>query len=470
MTTPFRLRLGLLVGAIVLFAGATFWAVLHSWQQISHLEHRMNASQFRSFTMADGFQHRLLNLNNTMLRFVAGRDTNDWNSFEHDSALLAEWMGNLLPTEGKNMRSVTPQEREILSRLEAVYGLYLEAAREVRTNRQPALVAAQGFGQLSDFERHGEHLLELSLDLAQEHRLAEKAFITAANRSLRHFRTFLIASVALMLGLVAALGVLIYREQIAPLRTRLVESQALMEKQEKLATLGTLAAGIAHEIRNPLTSVKARLYNLDKHLSAPDLARKDAEIIGAEIARLERIVKEVLSFARPSEPKLEVVDVPRFLQELQTFMSGGVPAGVRVVVECDAEVRILADAAHMKQVMINLIRNAAEAIPGEGVVTLRGRAGGEPLPGHSGRVVTLEVADNGRGIAPDIEKRLFDPFFSTKDTGTGLGLSIAARIVEKHGGRLHYQTRVGHGTTFGVVLPEALPDTETRASKQHSQT
>ena len=102
--------------------------------------------------------------------------------------------------------------------------------------------------------------------------------------------------------------------------------------------------------------------------------------------------------------------------------------------------------------------NAAEAIDGTGTVTLRARAGRAALGGRETNTVILEVSDTGKGIPPEVEKRLFDPFFSTKETGTGLGLPIAARIIERHGGVLQYQTRPGHGTTFGIVLPREMND------------
>jgi signal transduction histidine kinase len=110
--------------------------------------------------------------------------------------------------------------------------------------------------------------------------------------------------------------------------------------------------------------------------------------------------------------------------------------------------QIRADAAQIKQVLINLVQNAADSIEQNGTVKLRARRD------RKNNVVILEVADNGKGIPPEIEKRLFDPFFTTKDTGTGLGLSIAASIIQKHGGALQYQTQVHHGTTFGIVLPQ----------------
>jgi signal transduction histidine kinase len=255
------------------------------------------------------------------------------------------------------------------------------------------------------------------------------------------------------------MGGVIYRDTIAPLRTKLVESQTLLERQQKLATLGTLAAGIAHEIRNPLTSLKARLYTLEKHLLVVPAARKDTDIIGAEISRLERIVQDVLSFARPTDPKLETIPADTVIREVQGLISPNLESReVRLEVESSPELFIRADSGRLKQVLINLVRNAAESIDGAGTVTLRARAGRAALGGRETDTVILEVADTGKGIPPEVEKRLFDPFFSTKETGTGLGLPIAARIVERHGGILQYQTRPGHGTTFGVVLPRQMND------------
>jgi signal transduction histidine kinase len=261
------------------------------------------------------------------------------------------------------------------------------------------------------------------------------------------------------------MGWVIYRDLIAPLRTKLVHSQNLLERQEKLATLGTLAAGIAHEVRNPLTSLKARLYTLEKHLQVVPAARKDTDIISAEISRLERIVQDVLSFARPSDPKLETLAADTLLREVQGLMSPNLESrGVQLVVESNPELLIRADSGHMKQVLINLVRNGAEAIDGAGTVTLRARAARAPIGEGETDAVLLEVSDTGKGIPPEAEKRLFDPFFSTKETGTGLGLPIAARIVERHGGMLQYQTWPGHGTTFGVVLPREIKDTAESAN------
>ena len=124
-------------------------------------------------------------------------------------------------------------------------------------------------------------------------------------------------------------------------------------------------------------------------------------------------------------------------------------------VEDSAAAQVRVDPQQIKQVLINLIRNAADSIGQNGAITLRVRLGAKRLADGPTEVVILEVADTGKGIPPEVQKRLFDPFFTTKEDGTGLGLSIAARIVEKHGGVLQYQTQVNRGTVFGIVLPRA---------------
>lgn len=243
-----------------------------------------------------------------------------------------------------------------------------------------------------------------------------------------------------------------------------LEAEQLLERQEKLATLGTLTAGIAHEIRNPLTSLKARLYTLEKHLHDAPAARRDTDIINAEISRLERIVQEALSFARPADPRFAVISVGTLLREIHGLMASSLEQrGVQLVLAGEPSLRIRADSGHLKQVLINLVRNAADAIEGTGTITLRARAARASLEAQDTDVVNLEVSDTGKGIAPEIEKRLFDPFFSTKETGTGLGLSIAARMVEKHGGRIEYETSPGKGTTFSVVLPRFIGETPSGA-------
>jgi signal transduction histidine kinase len=215
-----------------------------------------------------------------------------------------------------------------------------------------------------------------------------------------------------------------------------------------------LAAGVAHEIRNPITAIKAWLFIQQKHLRAGSPEHEDAQVISDEINRLERIVKEVLLFAKPSEPRLSTVSATQLLEEVQTLLQPQLEkSNIRLTHENSISAGISVDPEQIKQVLINLVQNAAESIGHDGTVTLRARFDTSRLGDRTRDVVILDVSDTGTGISPEVEKRLFDPFFTTKEAGTGLGLSIAARIVEKHGGALQYQTQVHRGTTFGVVLP-----------------
>ena len=191
-------------------------------------------------------------------------------------------------------------------------------------------------------------------------------------------------------------------------------------------------------------------------LAGKEVVFADVENVGfnMDVSRLERIVQDVLSFARPSDPRLETVAADTLLREVQGLMSPNLESrAVQLIVEPGPELLMRADSGHLKQVLVNLISNAADAIDGAGTVILRARAGLASLDGQETDAVLLEVSDTGKGIPPHIQERMFDPFFSTKETGTGLGLSIAARIIQKHGGALQYQTRPGHGTTFEIVLP-----------------
>jgi signal transduction histidine kinase len=253
-----------------------------------------------------------------------------------------------------------------------------------------------------------------------------------------------------------ALAVRVYRDIIAPLRVKLVASQELAERHEKLASLGLLAAGVAHEIRNPLTAIKAALFIQQKKFQPGSPERGDIELVEREILRLERIVNEFLQFARPADPELAIIPADQPLMEVQTLLTAQLAKnGIRLVREAAPPMRVKVDPAQIKQVLINLVQNAADSMASGGTLTLRARQDRKRLGDGETDVVVLEVADTGKGIPPEVEARLFDPFFTTKDSGTGLGLSIAARIVEKQGGALQYQTQVNRGTTFGIVLPEA---------------
>ncbi len=450
---PFGVRLWILIAALLLLVGGIIYGLAFADRRLKQLENRLTSSQLESFQFAGEIRHELGNLNHSLLRYALLRDPKLWEQFAQASGDLDRWIDDHDPNLNPHSPLTTDPERKAFKDLNDAYDEYRAAAQAVHSNELTASVNSTSRldSPLTAFDVQVQRMDALVHQLADAHHKAEVSFLASANASLAHIKGILVVSVAMLLVLVAAMGGVIYRDTIAPLRTKLVESQMLLERQQKLATLGTLAAGIA-----PL---KARLYTLEKHLQIVPAARKDTDIISAEISRLERIVQDVLSFARPSDPKLETIAADALLREVHGLMVPSLESGeVQLVVEASPELLIRADSGHLKQVVINLVRNASEAIDGLGTVTLRARSGRAALGGRETNVVILEVADTGKGIPPEVEKRLFDPFFSTKEIGTGLGLPIAARIVEKHGGVLRYQTRPGHGTTFGVVLPREIND------------
>lgn len=177
-------------------------------------------------------------------------------------------------------------------------------------------------------------------------------------------------------------------------------------------------------------------------------------MISGEIDRLDRIVRSFLQFARPPEPMLRAVTVPELFSHAVALAD---PAwderGIAIETGPCQTPPILADFEQIAQALLNLLRNAADAITGAGTIRLSACSGAQTPDGRA--AVALEVADDGSGIPPEVQARLFDPFFSTKPNGTGLGLALTARLLERHGGCVRCATTPGRGTTFTLVVPTA---------------
>jgi len=245
--------------------------------------------------------------------------------------------------------------------------------------------------------------------------------------------------------------VAIYRRVVvASLRFSLIEREA----KSKLDRFEQLAAGLAHEIKQPLTAISARLFTLQKGLHKEMEEYKDSAVIKNEIHRLNQITNDFLKLARPAEPRMLPLEARPILTEVTDLLAPNcAEKGIRLVCDGVEGGRFRADPQQLKQVLMNLVHNAAESIGRDGVITLRAHQGNSRLNAKPTQVVMLEVEDNGPGIPPEVQARLFDPFYSTKEQGTGLGLPIARRIIEKHGGDLQFETELGKGALFRIVLP-----------------
>jgi two-component system sensor histidine kinase PilS (NtrC family) len=228
--------------------------------------------------------------------------------------------------------------------------------------------------------------------------------------------------------------------------TRFRELELSAARSERLAAVGKLAAGLAHELRNPLASISGSVELLAVGAAAGAEDRKLLEIVMREAERLSKLVSDFLAFARPAPPRAASVSLPDLVHEVLRVFESDPHARQLELTEELAPAVASADASQLKQVLWNLLLNASEATPPGGslaVTTGISTAG----------TVFVRVSDSGSGISPEDMERIFDPFFTTKPAGTGLGLATVHRVVEAHRGRIEVESRPGRGARFTVILP-----------------
>ena len=270
-------------------------------------------------------------------------------------------------------------------------------------------------------------------------------------------------------------------ERVRKATEDLRKTQEQLIQSSRLSALGQLSAGVAHEIRNPLTSIRILIHSLMERLSPDDIRRDDIEVIENEIERINQIIKQFLDFARPSKPKMERVDINKLIADTLLLLS-------HELMEQDVDIEqemlplpcILADREQMRQIFLNLILNAMQAMPGGGrlkvfTAHVEGDAPSASISApievgaapcgrphdveaalsclkKKGSHVKISFQDEGNGIPESILGKLFEPFFTTKEEGIGLGLSIIKRIVEDHQGKIEVESTEGKGSIFSVIL------------------
>jgi signal transduction histidine kinase len=380
-----------------------------------------------------------------------------------------------------------PEQRQAITAIESEYGRYVSAKDQVinhyREGRREA--GARLHRQVrGNFFR----LLGLCENYKALHTQQIKRTRTASQAQAQNLRVTAVSSMGLALLMVLLLAFILTKHILGPVRELMREAdresrpappgneikalslkvrglienvdqtQCELEKSrehllqtEKMAMVGKLAAGMAHSIRNPLTSVKMRLFSLDRTLALSETQRDDFKVISEEIDQIETIVQNFLEFSRPPKLKMQQVSPSEVVDLVVQLLHHRLTSNnVRISVERQQPLpEIQADPEQLKEVLVNLIVNACEAMTAGGAI----RISEELQRSDNRQQVVICLQDEGPGIPEALRDRVFQPFFTTKEEGTGLGLSIAARIIEEHGGWLGLKSREGRGTAFTITLP-----------------
>jgi signal transduction histidine kinase len=462
MSRQGRLQLTVFEVALFLVVLAIGWAALRAFRiarQVDEIPVTFRTMPDAYFRIADYLEPSIGELNDILLRYTTRHDRADWDRFQRKSQELKDWLtGEKASSLQTKVTMVQPVQITIdigalLDEVSTTYDAYLIEARRAARETTLTEIPSQVTTGLDRVNLQSRKLVGLASQ-ARAQGQAIQIFLSGSKSWFPWLQRVLSAALLLLTAFGTWLTVIAYRRVVSPLRRRLLESDTVIERTQKMAHFGELAAGIAHEIRNPLTAIRARLFTLQKTLVIGTAAHQDALVIRNEIDRLNRIVTDFLQLARPAEPRLAPVTAELLLREVrELFAPQCERQSIELKIESANGARFIADLQQMKQVLINLIQNAADSIEVEGTITLRARQDTRRLEEQNAEVMVLEVQDTGPGIPADVQKRLFDPFFSTKKGGTGLGLSIAAQIVRNHHGKLDVHTQLGLGTTFEIVLP-----------------
>jgi two-component system sensor histidine kinase HydH len=240
---------------------------------------------------------------------------------------------------------------------------------------------------------------------------------------------------------------------LALYRTVFIHLYEQAQRRQRLALIGTMAAGVAHEIRNPLASIKGAAQFVQKDLEATpgkEEAKEYLQLLVGEVDRLNGVVESFLTYARPIDPRRQDVLLDVFLKDLLRLHAAALPVSIKVQTQLDPELPAVSiDPALLTNAVTNVIRNAVEVMPDGGTLTIRTSGAASALRNWA----AIEIEDSGPGIPRQDLNQIFQPFFTTKAKGTGLGLAISMRILEAHGGDIAAENVEPRGSRFTFFLP-----------------
>jgi len=228
------------------------------------------------------------------------------------------------------------------------------------------------------------------------------------------------------------------------------EHKRFTVQSDKLASLGTMVSGIAHQLNNPLSNISTSCQILIEEVEESDVntIKEILQEIEGQVERAKTMIYSLLEFSKKKELKNELLPLKDLIEEIIRLMRGDIPTRVELIVNIPEDIYIIADKQRIQQAFLNIIKNAIDAIPDEGKVFISAKEYKDT------KTVEIKIQDTGLGIEPEDSKKIFEPFFTTKGHGTGLGLFVTHEIIQEHGGAITMDSVMGQGTTFTIKLPE----------------
>lgn len=433
------------IAAIVLLT-FLFWSARSAWLASHEISDRQTERAFQNDNFLEDARARLLRINNLLLSYELSGSLTAPQRSEYRS--LTQALKTNVETENEHVRQNKPSP--LHDALIADFHRYFQQIDALPISFPTE--SAPHIPSVRSTRESAETIITTLNQISTQRALEIESLFSEYKASQARLYKLVLGLATLTLLLFGAAFFITLQNRVAKLRLDLTRSRLSQEKQEKLASLGILASGVAHEIRNPLTAIKARLFALDKRLEPESPAHDQIAGISHEISRLEKIVREFLLFARPPKPELEPFDVNALIQDIRDFLSDELEQRQLTLEILPGDAALAkGDAEQIRQILINLIQNAADASPPDSSIELKSIN----IESDGQNLVAIQVIDHGEGLPEEIAPKLFTPFFTTKPKGTGLGLSIAKRIAQTHKGDLRFQTRTEGGTTFELTLPLA---------------
>lgn len=470
ITYGFVLLLAFMVGTI----GLTYWASIHIEQKVQHLE------------LIDDLFGNILEMRRFEKNYFLYGQRSD---FQEAKAYLGN-AGNIMRNSRGELGKIIPDSQlERFSLAISNYELSFQKLAELYdvNNRQNVQAA-----QLKDsIRRLGKELTDFAEKSSRQEKIAVRDLLQTVRKILVAAAVgllFMSFGLATLLGqrVVNSLKLLeryaekVSREDFAEIHSTTVEEeirsvlnafnrmshilqirQHQLVQSEKLASLGTLLSGVAHELNNPLSNISTSAQILNEELDQADRDFKKELIdqIEEQADKARDIVRTLLDFSRAKEYQPKPVNLKKLFEDTVVLIRGQIPTDVAISLECPPDMEIEVDKQKLQQVFLNLLKNGIDAMGESGKLWITARL---LIDKNATEEVEIMIEDDGTGIAPENLKKIFDPFFSTKDVGhgSGLGLYIVHDIVERHGGRIDVQSQPGQGTTFTIWLPKRQEHTD----------